>query len=289
MKNKQFIILSMIFLLGMFSKVFAQTINSQFKLAMVQMTVKGGERNTNIALAQKMIKEAAQNNADVVLLPEAMDLGWTDPTALTMAEPIPDGITCSALVKSAKENNVYVISGLVEKEGDLVYNSAVLINPEGEVILKHRKINEVDIGKEFYALGENLNVVDTEFGKIGLEICADAYTKDHSLSRALAHMGADVILSPCSWAMPAEHDNEKEPYGSTWTKAYSAVAKEFSIWIAGCSNVGWMTAGPWKGHKSIGNSLVMGPDGQPVLWGPYGVNAETILYIDIIHHESSDK
>ena len=281
MNNKQFLMLSIFYLFGIFGHVNSQTITKSFKLALIQMEVKGGERDANISKAKKMIAEAAKNHADIVLLPEAMNLGWTDPSALTMAESIPNGITCSALATSAKENHVYVISGLIEKDGDLVFNSAVVINPDGEVILKYSKINELDVGKKYYALGKNLSVVDTEFGKIGVEICADANARNLSISRALAQMGADIILSPCSWAMPAGHDNKKEPYGSTWIKAYSPVAKESSIWIAGCSNVGWMTAGPWQGQKSIGNSIVMGPDGQTALIGPYGVEAETILYIDI--------
>ena len=289
MNNKMFLILTMFILSGIFGYVNSQTNDKSFKLALIQMEVKYGERDTNISKAEEMIAEAAKNHADIVLLPEAMDLGWMDPSAFTMAEPIPNGITCSALAKSAKENHVYVISGLIEKDGDAVFNSAVVINPDGEVILKYSKIKEVDVGEKYYTLGKNLSVVDTEFGKIGVEICIDANARNLSISRALAQMGADIILSPCSWAMPAEHDNEKETYGSYWINAYSPVAKEYSIWIAGCSNVGWMTAGPLKGQKLIGNSIVMGPEGQTALVGPYGVDAETILYIDILHRENSMK
>jgi hypothetical protein len=53
------------------------------------------------------------------------------------------------------------------------------------------------------------------------------------------------------------------------------------MWIVGVSNVGWLTDGPWRGRKCIGCSLVVGPDGQPVLTGPYGVDAETVLYANV--------
>jgi len=260
---------------------FSQMDETKINLALVQMTVEGGEPINNIARAKRMIKEAAQNNAQIVLLPEALDLGWTDPSALTNALPIPEGETYRALAQAAKSNKVYVCAGLIEKDGDKVYNSAVIISTEGELLLKHRKINELKIGHKYYALGENLNVCDTEYGRIGLMICADANTKGKILSRSLAMMGAELILSPCSWAVPADHDNEKEPYGKTWYNAYSPVAKEFSVWIAGCSNVGLMTGGPWKGWKGIGCSLVVDAEGNEQLKGPYGDDAETILYIEI--------
>jgi predicted amidohydrolase len=94
-------------------------------------------------------------------------------------------------------------------------------------------------------------------------------------------MGADVILSPCSWAVKADHDNNKEPYGTLWENAYAPVARDFAVWIAGCSNVGWMNDGPWKGWKGIGCSLVVDPQGKIALKGPYGEDADTVLYIDI--------
>ena len=252
-----------------------------FKLAMAQMRVVGGEQDTNLAHAAEMIAEAAENGAQVVLLPEAMDLGWTDPSALTMAEPVPAGKSAELLSTMAKKYHIYVCSGLTEKDGETVYNSAVLINPSGEVILLHRKINELDIGHPYYALGQSLQVVQTDLGAIGVMICADASTGDHVIPRALAYMGAGIILSPCAWAVPADHNNFEDPYGEWWRKAYKPVARDFRVWIAGCSNVGWMTGGPWKGSKVIGCSMVFGPGGEEVLHAPYGVDADTILYVDI--------
>ena len=94
-------------------------------------------------------------------------------------------------------------------------------------------------------------------------------------------MGADVILSPSSWAVVADHDNSRDPYGGMWSDAYKPVAKDFRVWIASCSNVGWMTGGPWKGWKGIGCSMVIGPGGTDVAHAPYGEYAETIVYVDI--------
>ncbi|MBI1785008.1 carbon-nitrogen hydrolase family protein, partial [Candidatus Sumerlaeota bacterium] len=87
--------------------------------------------------------------------------------------------------------------------------------------------------------------------------------------------------SPCAWAVVADHDNEKTPYGARWLGCYGCVAKDFQVWIAGASNVGWITGGPWQGRKCIGCSLVIRPDGEPAARGPYGVEAEQIMYIDV--------
>src|SRR5881396_73222 len=78
-----------------------------------------------------------------------------------------------------------------------------------------------------------------------------------------------------------KENNAKEPYGQLWLDNYCPVAGDFRLWIAGVSNVGWLEDGPWNGRKCIGCSLVVGPNGQKVLMGPYGEGAEAILYADI--------
>jgi len=259
----------------------AQEEMPSFMLAMAQMRVVGGAPDTNLEHAGEMIAEAAAQGARIVLLPEAMDLGWTDPSALTLAETVPEGKTASLLCHLASKYEIYICSGLTEKAGEKVYNSAVLIDPRGEIIILHRKINELDIGHPYYALGQSLQVVHTDLGTIGIMICADASTGRWEISRTLAYMGADIILSPCAWAVPADHNNIENPYGRFWKEAYIPVAKDFRIWIAGCSNVGWMTGGPWKGSKTIGCSMVVGPGGTQVLHAPYGVDADTIMYVNI--------
>ncbi|MBR9999700.1 MAG: carbon-nitrogen hydrolase family protein [Cyclobacteriaceae bacterium] len=281
LKSVYRIILILFLIIGSNNNVSGQMQHINFKLAVVQMKVDGGERSRNLERAGERIREAAANGADVLLLPEAMDLGWTDPSSLKEAQPVPGGETSDFLSAMAREYKVYICSGLTEKDGDRVYNAAVIINPDGEIMLKHRKINELDIGHPYYALGERLNVVKTRYGTFGLMICADATARDQVLTRSLAYMGADVILSPSSWAMPAGHDNEKEPYGDTWRNVYIPVARDFRVWIASSSNVGWMTGGPWKGWKGIGSSMVVDPDGKEVLLGPYGVDADTIMYVEI--------
>jgi len=262
---------------------YSQTIKTskEFKLAIVQMYVEPGNIAKNLAHAENLIHEASVNKADVVLFPEVMDLGWTHPSAKQYAYPIPGGKTCRRLCKYAKENNVYVCAGIVEREGNAIYNAAVIIDNKGTVLIKHRKLNEISIAHDIYEQGDRLGVCHTPWGTFGLMICADAFAKDYVLTRSLCYMGADVILSPASWAVPPDHNNETNPYGKEWLGYYTSVALEFSVWIVGASNVGPITEGPWKNWKSIGCSLLVGPDGKEKLRGPYGENAEKILYYTI--------
>ncbi len=254
---------------------------SEFRLAVVQMYVATGDLQKNLTHASDLVSEAAAGGADFVLLPEVMDLGWTHPSAKELAGPVPGGKTFNALSKAARKNNIWLCAGIVERDGETVYNAAVIINNKGELVIKHRKLNELDIAHDVYDQGDRLNVCKTPWGRIGLMICADGTAIDHVLTRSLCYMGADVILSPSSWAVPPDHDNNKDPYGKTWRDAYMPVAKEFSVWIASASNVGPVTEGPWKNWKCIGCSLIIGPDGREELMGPYGEHAEKIMFYNI--------
>ncbi len=278
MKSLKFIIL-FVYLFSNFLAI-SQTKNT-LKLAMAQMLVEGGELENNLHRAAEIIEEASKNNADIVLLPEAMDLGWTHSSAHTKAGEIPGGSTFQILAKAAQKNNIYVCAGIIEKEGERRYNSAVLINRQGELILKHRKINELDIAHDLYALGEIINVCDTEFGRIGVLICADASSKDYILPRSMGYLGAGLILLPSAWAVPPDFDNEKEPYGGMWEKAFKTVCREFNLNIAAVSNVGTIIDGPWENWDCIGNSMLMENGGEKLFVLPHGVNADTIVYQQI--------
>jgi len=252
-----------------------------FRLALAQMLVVGGEPERNLAHAEKLIAQAAREGAAIVLLPETMDLGWTDPCARRLAQSVASGSTCMRLRTAARRHGVLVCAGITERDGPRVFNSAVLINGDGEVLGVHRKLNELDIGHACYDQGDRLGVYAADLGVIGLMICSDALTEGESVSRALCYMGADVILSPSAWAVPSDSDASHEPYGALWRDAYAPVAKAFSVWIAGVSNVGVIAGGPWAGRHCIGSSIVISADGDEVLTGPYGVSAEALLYVDV--------
>lgn len=252
-----------------------------FPLAMAQMWVTAGDLPGNLDRARQRIAEAAARGARIVLLPEAMDLGWTDPSAADHASPIPDGAACQALRRAAQAHRIWVCAGITERDGTRVFNAAVLIADTGAVVLHHRKINELEFAHALYARGDRVAVADTPFGRIGILICADAFVPGHPISRTLGLLGAQIILSPCAWAVPAGYDPAREPYGRLWRDCYGPVAREFGLWFAGVSSVGVLTGGPWAGRHCIGCSLLMDPSGNPVAEGPYGVAADTLLLAEI--------
>ena len=251
------------------------------KIALAQMLVEPGEKQANLARAESWIAQAAARGAEVVVLPEALTLGWTHPSVHTLADEIPGGESCARLAQAARENGVMVCAGIIERAGDKLFNSAVLIDAEGRVLIHHRKIHELDFARELYSCGDRLSVAQTAFGTVGVMICADGFAPGQSISRTLGMMGARVILSPCAWAVTANHDNAREPYGKLWLDNYGPVAREFGLAIVGVSNVGPITAGPWQGRPCIGNSLAIGRDGRELARGPYGAGAEALLILEV--------
>ena len=256
-----------------------------FNLALAQMLVTPGDAAANLARAEARIASSAKQGADIVLLPEALDFGWAHPSAIESAGTIPDGDACRRLCAAAEQHGVFVCGGLAEREsrstqhGTRFFNAAVLIDPRGEVILHHRKINELDFARKLYSVGDRLGVAETPWGRAGLMICADAFVPGQVISRSLALMGARFILSPCAWAVPADLDNAREPYGQLWLDNYGPVVREFGVWIAGCSNVGPLTAGEWAGRKCIGNSLVCAPQKLIAARGAYGDTADEVVMV----------
>jgi len=127
------------------------------RIAMAQILVEGGQPKANLQRAVQAIREAAAQGCRLVVLPECLDLGWTHPCAHDLAQPIP-GAHVEALVRAAREHCVFVAAGLVERHGSRLFNAAVLISPAGDIILHHRKVNELDIALDLYSIGDRFGV-----------------------------------------------------------------------------------------------------------------------------------
>lgn len=185
----------------------------------------------------------------------------TDPSARDGAQPIP-GAHSNRLAAAARENSIWVVAGLVEREGARLYNASILVDPSGEIVLHHRKINELDIGLELYSVGDRLQVAETELGTVAIPICADNYWTSRAVGHVLCRMGAQVLLSPSAWAVVPEHHEEREPYGDNWIPSFTELASLYDTTVIGVSNVGMMSGGPWSGRPCIGKSLAVGPGGR---------------------------
>ncbi len=250
------------------------------RLAMGQMLVEGGQPVANLARAVEMIREAADRGAHLVVLPECLDLGWTDSSALSLAEPIP-GRFSQILAEAASKFGIFVVAGLVEGTEGSRYNAAILLSPAGEILLKHRKINELAIAHHLYATGDRLGVSKTSLGVVGLNICADNAPGSLVLGHALARMGAEILLSPSAWAVPHDYDPVQIPYGAQWKAAYRHLAEAYAMPVIGVSNVGEIRHGAWQGWRCIGNSLAVDAQGNVLATGSFGEHAAECILVDV--------
>ena len=259
----------------------------QIKIGMGQLLVEGGEPRRNLERAERMIEEAAQKGYEMIVLPEVLDLGWTHPSAFGEAEPIP-GSFSHRLCESAKRNRIFVCAGLTEQAGEKRYNTAILINSEGDILLKYHKINTLVVEHPFYEVGQHLSVVDTSFGKVGVNICADNYMDGLHIGHALARMGAQLILSPSSWTVDYSVDETQDPYKEKWIKPYTILAKLYNLAIIGTTSVGYIVGGPYEGKKMIGCSLAVDQNGI-VAQGKFNEFAGDLVIADISIPERQEK
>lgn len=148
----------------------------------------------NLIKFASLIDQAGQQKADIVCLPEAITMVSTGISYVNSSEPIP-GPSTHFLGEVAKKNHLYIVAGLLEKDGAIVYNTAVLIDREGKLVGKYRKVSlpreEIDGG---ITPGDSYPVFDTDIGKIGMMICWDVTFPD--AAKTLALHGAEIIMMP---------------------------------------------------------------------------------------------
>jgi predicted amidohydrolase/peptidoglycan/xylan/chitin deacetylase (PgdA/CDA1 family) len=246
---------------------------------MGQLQVEPGDREGNLARAEAMVARAAAAGCALVVLPECLDLGWAHESARTQAQPVP-GPTTDRLAAAAREHGVMVAAGVTElSEDGTVHNAAVLLSATGDLLLHHRKVNELEIARHLYAHGDRLGVARTPIGVVGLDICADGFGSAGAIGRALGLLGAQLLVSPSAWAVPADHDEGREPYGDLWRDSYAALAREHRMAVVGVSNVGPVVGGAWDGRRCIGRSLAVGPDGEVLAVGP--ADEEALVVVDV--------
>ena len=249
------------------------------KIGMGQLLVEGGEPERNLKRAGKMLEDATEKSCRLVLLPECLDFAWTHPSAKTEAQPIP-GPYSDILCKLAKTYNLYLCAGLTERSEDKVYNTAIFISPEGNILLKYRKINVLTVAQDIYSIGETLSVVKTPFGVVGVNICSDNYIDSLDIGHTLARMGAQIILSPSSWTVDYSIVEGDILYGKKWLKPYQTLAVAHDLIVVSATAVGVIVGGVYEGKKMVGCSLAVNKDGI-VAEGKYNEFAGQLVITDI--------
>ena len=165
------------------------------RVACAQYAIRDGDPDHNLDRALHFIRQAAAEGAGLVILPELANSGCdlaSRERALELAENLPGGPTVEAWRSEAERSGVHVAGGLLERDGDTLHNSAVLVGPG--TFGRYRKTHLWDREKLLYEAGRELPVFDTPLGRIGLLVCYDAWFPE--AARALALKGAQILCVP---------------------------------------------------------------------------------------------
>lgn len=171
------------------------------RLAAVHYVPNGGKTaEDSCKQLAPFVEQAAQQEADLVVLPETITATGNGLTYADAAEPIP-GPSTDYFGALAKQHDLYIVVGLVERDKHLVYNTAALLSPDGALVGKYRKVTlprpEVDWG---VVPGNEYPVFNTRFGKVGMMICYDGFFPE--VARKLSNNGAEVIAFPVAGCNP---------------------------------------------------------------------------------------
>lgn len=246
----------------------------KFTLAGVQMDPTLMDKEANLSGMIDSVEQAVAKEARLVVFPECALTGYCFDSlqeALPYAESIP-GPSTRLLAGLCRRTRVYLVVGMLEKDGDRCFNAAVLIGPEG-VVGKYRKVHLPYLGVDrFVAPGDlGFGVHQTRLGNIGLNICYDGSFPESA--RTMALQGADMILLPTNWPTGAEE------FAEFLVNARGLENKVYSVAVN--------RVGRERGFRFIGRSRIADPSGRTLaLAGP---EEEGIIFAEIDPSSARDK
>ncbi len=216
---------------------------STVEVVALQMAAPAGDLAGNVDRFAELAREHA-NGADLVVGPELVTSGY-DLDVLArrgreLAEPL-DGPTVARVSAIAKHSGATLVLGMLEREGDVLYDTVVTVLPDGAVV-PYRKSHLYPTEMEVFAPGSELVVVPTPAGRLGVLICFEHAFPD--LATALALRGAQILVIPS--AVP-------DGYQHLLTLRTRARAQDNQIFAVGCN----LTA-----NGFCGRSLVTDPRGD---------------------------
>ena len=195
------------------------------RIATVHYRPQAGTTNAEkCAQFARFAAEAEQQQVDLLVLPETLTYYKSGRTHVECAEPVP-GPSTNYFGKLAQAHNTYIVAGLIERDQHLVYNTSVLLGPDGQLVGRYRKVTlprgEIEAG---LTPGDELPVFETRFGKLGMMICYDGFFPE--VARELANKGAEIIAWPvwgCNPLLAPARACENHVYvvSSTYTSADS--------------------------------------------------------------------
>jgi len=211
------------------------------------------------------LKDAARNKAELVIFPECALSGYCFSDrgeAWAVAEEL-SGPSCSQLAAAARELGCFAVVGLLEREGQNLYNSAVIIGPRG-VMGVHRKIHLLHLGVDrFTTLGDiPFPLFQARDCRFGVNICFDCSFPESG--RVLKLKGAQLLAIPTNWPITSD----------SWEHTPKVRATENHIFVAAADRVG-----EERGFTFAGHSQIIDCEGKVL--AEAGATEETILLADI--------
>ncbi|MBL8147703.1 MAG: carbon-nitrogen hydrolase family protein [Anaerolineae bacterium] len=221
----------------------------ELTVAVAQMKPVLGQPEENIVKMSEMIRTiATKQRVDLIVFPELITSGAELGLRFTeVAQRVP-GATVNLIAKRANEYGVYVLFGMATKEKveSILYNSAVLVGPEGEFVDLYHKVHLSGEERMAFREGFKLPVVETEIGSLGILIGYDLAFPE--VARSLTLEGAEVLCVLANW----------EASGlDAWRTFIRARALENALYVAGANRIGedvTLTFG--------GESMIVGPRGE---------------------------
>jgi N-carbamoylputrescine amidase len=244
---------------------------SSVKIACCQIEPRVGLKEENVKKTLRFAEMAIDNGAKVILLPELSNTGYvfgTRSEAYELSEEVPEGETTRTWEEYARAHGVYIAAGISEREEDRLYNSSVLLGPDG-YIGKYRKLHLWNREKLFFEPGDlGLPVFHTPLGRLAMYICYDMWFPE--MTRIYSIQGADLILNVTNWV-----SSEKEAEDSRLTEAVCVASAHLNaVFIAAADRIGVEREQPF-----LGRSMIVSPSGE-VLGGPASHDQEEIVYAE---------
>ena len=248
--------------------------NLQIPVAGVQMDVKIGDCRANVERMANWLRDERTQSAQLVVFPECAVTGYcfeSKAEGMTVAEAIP-GPSTDRMLAIAKQHGKYLAFGTLEKAGDDLYNSCVLLGPSG-IVGVYRKIHLPFLGIDRFTTAGRapIEVYEIAGMRVGMHICYDASFPE--ITRVLALEGADLIILPTNWPPGADTFAEYVP---------NARALENHVYFMSVNRVG-----EERGFKFIGTSKFCLPTGRAPSFG--GTDDECVVGGSVQPHITRNK
>lgn len=191
------------------------------RVAAVSMNGLLGEPEKVLSVMDEWCRKAADEGAEFILFPELLIHGHCTPNTWELAEAIPDGRSTKRCIELATKYKLIFSVGLCEKENDLVYNTQILVGPDG-YIGKQRKIHLSRDEVLFYKGGIEYPVFNIGKCKVGTIICYDNQLPENA--RILALRGADILLMPHAARIKMWEDDNPTSMAAARQESYKTFA-----------------------------------------------------------------